>query len=147
MNQPSTGRVFRFGRRIYHIMKENKRKGGIFLHVSILFFISILTTGLFTFITEKQLSDRSVKRGMERHAKQISEEVRRSVTEYPAYDWFLSYWYDHAGELEIEYDAEFSRDSITAEKSRLFSARHPVESAPLPPGRFPVRSPPRAMHS
>ena len=106
-------------------MKENKRKGGIFLHVSILFFISILTTGLFTFITEKQLSDRSVKRGMERHAKQISEEVRRSVTEYPAYDWFLSYWYDHAGELEIEYDAEFSRDSITAEKSRLFSARHP----------------------
>ena len=50
-------------------MRERKRRGGIFLHVSILFFVSILTTGLFTFITEKQLSDRSVKRGIERLAK------------------------------------------------------------------------------
>ena len=106
-------------------MKERKRRGGIFLHVSILFFVSILTTGLFTFITEKQLSDRSVKRGIERLAKQIAEEVRRSVTEYPAYEWFLCYWYEHPDSLDIEYDAEFSADSITAEKSALFSSRHP----------------------
>ena len=106
-------------------MRERKRRGGIFLHVSILFFVSILTTGLFTFITEKQLSDRSVKRGIERLAKQIAEEVRRSVTEYPAYEWFLCYWYEHPDSLDIEYDAEFSADSITAEKSALFSSRHP----------------------
>ena len=87
-------------------MRERKRRGGIFLHVSILFFVSILTTGLFTFITEKQLSDRSVKRGIERYAKQIAEEVRRSVTEYPAYEWFLCYWYEHPDSLDIEYDAE-----------------------------------------
>ena len=83
-------------------MRERKRRGGIFLHVSILFFVSILTTGLFTFITEKQLSDRSVKRGIERLAKQIAEEVRRSVTEYPAYEWFLCYWYEHPDSLDIE---------------------------------------------
>lgn len=106
-------------------MNEGKRKGGIILHVAILFFVGIVTTGLLTYFSEQKLSDQSVTKQTEVHAEEIAEEVRRAVTEYPAYEWFLRYWYSHADALDIEYDAVFSAESLTAEKNRRLSALHP----------------------
>ena len=47
------------------------------------------------------------------------------MTEFPAYRWLIRYWYTHPGEMEIEYDAPLDGETMTAEKSRLFSQKHP----------------------
>lgn len=59
------------------------------------------------------------------YAEEIADEVKRSVMEYPAYQWLLQYWCENAGEMDIEYDAVFSAESKTAEKCRLLAERHP----------------------
>ena len=48
-----------------------------------------------------------------------------SIKEYPAYRWLLSYWAEHADELEVEYDADFTKESVTEEKVWLLQERNP----------------------
>ncbi|MBO4418852.1 MAG: SpoIIE family protein phosphatase [Oscillospiraceae bacterium] len=104
-------------------MKQKRRR--IIIQVAILFLIGALSTGLMAFFSETRLSDESVKRQMELHAAMIADESKRAVTEFPAYEWLLRYWYTHPETMEIEYDADYTADSRTAEKCRLFSGRHP----------------------
>ena len=108
-----------------HQMNKQKRKGGIILQVAILFALGVLTTGLLTYFSEQKLSGNSVKKQTELYAEKVADEVKRSVMEYPAHQWLLQYWYANASEMDIEYDASFSAESETAEKCRVFAARHP----------------------
>ena len=105
-----------------------KQKGSIILQVAILFVLSVLATGLLTYFSEQAMSERSVRKQTERYASQISDEVKRSVEEYPAYDWLIRYWYQNADTLEIDYDEEYSGRSATLEKCRLLSAHQPALS-------------------
>ncbi len=106
-------------------MKKEKLRGSIILQVAILFALGVLVTGLLTYFTQQELSGQSVKRQTELYASQISDEVERSVTEYPAWEWLFHYWYTHADAMDIDYDEEFTADSMTAGKCRLLSQRHP----------------------
>ena len=109
-------------------MKSQKKRGGVIVQVAVLFILGVLVTGLLTWFTEQSLSGESVKRQTELRTSQIADEVTRSIQEYPAYTWLLQYWYDHAGELDILYDEDFTADSMTAEKSRLLAERQPALS-------------------
>ena len=98
---------------------HKKRRFSIILEVAVLFLISVLTIGFLTQASERRRSDSNVVKQTEQRASQIGEEVRMAVEEYPAYKWLLRYWYTHADELEIEYDAGFERGTETEQKCRL----------------------------
>ncbi|MBR5738670.1 MAG: hypothetical protein IKY02_01630, partial [Lachnospiraceae bacterium] len=93
--------------------------------VFFLFALSVLVTGIVTFITQSSLSDSAIRQQTETLASEISEEVTSAVREYPASDWLLSYWYSHAEEMEIEYDVEYVPGTKTEEKCRVLSSRYP----------------------
>ena len=106
-------------------MEKKRLRISIILEVAILFLIGVLTTGVITNISERNLSNTSVTEQVEQRASELSEEVKQAVYEYPAHDWLIKYWHDHAAELDIEYDADYSKDNETEKKCREFSARYP----------------------
>ena len=107
------------------MVKQEKKRISIIFQVAALFLIGIVTTGILTYFSEKALYDNNVRRQTELHAAQIVEETQQAVREYPAYRWLIQYWYSHADTMDIEYDAQFSTLTETAEKCRLLTERHP----------------------
>ncbi|MBQ1343344.1 MAG: hypothetical protein IIY40_04205 [Firmicutes bacterium] len=77
---------------------------GIIPQVAILFIISVLATGVITYLSQHILADASVDRYMERVAEEIATDVKQAVTEYHAHDWLMRYWYEHDDELGIIYN-------------------------------------------
>ena len=106
-------------------MINKKKKIGILTQVAILFVISILASGFFTLYSQHVVSDVFVKGRTESLADQVAEEVRLAVKEYPAHDWLLRYWYEHCDELEIEYDTDYEKSTVTREKSELLNRHCP----------------------
>ena len=105
--------------------RKSRRKGSIIVEVAILFLIGILVTGILTNYAETRRSNSNVTAQTEFYAEQISAEVRRVVEEFPAHPWLIRYWYEHADQLDIEYDADFSPGSRTAAKCRTLLSQHP----------------------
>ena len=106
-------------------MSRKKFKNSIILQVAILFAIGVILTGVLTYGSQHGLSENSVKRQTEALAAEIAEEAILSVREYPAYEWLISYWYEHADELDMEYDVDFGEGTRTEEKCRLLRERYP----------------------
>lgn len=106
------------------IMK--KQKVGIITQIAILFVISILASGFFTFYTQHVISDAFVKGQTESLADRVVGEVRLSVMEFPAHNWLLKYWHEHYDELEIEYDTDFEESTLTREKCELLNRHCPT---------------------
>ena len=106
-------------------MNKKKKKTSIILQVAVLFIIGIAAIGILTYVSQFLMAENNVREQSEGFAASVSEEVRASVKEYPAYEWLLSYWYRHADDLEIEYDVDYKQDTETAEKCRVFNERHP----------------------
>ncbi len=108
-------------------IKETKKTPnvGIIVQIAIFFLIGILTTGTITFIVERRLSNESVTAQAEQLAAAMADEVKQSVTEYPAYEWLLEYWYDNSDKLDIEYDATYVNGTKTEEKCRELSKKYP----------------------
>ena len=104
---------------------SQKKTISLIPQVGILFAISVLVIGLITFFTQYAHSDANVKQQTETLAAEVAEEVRLAVTEYPAHEWLLRYWYEHADELDIEYDADYGAGTVTEEKCRLLSEHYP----------------------
>ena len=106
--------------------KKEKKKIGLILQVAIMFAAGILLTGLITFYSQAEWAYDSVRSQMASFSRDLAKEVDLCVREYPASDWLLSYWYEHAGELDIEYDAEYEdEDTETEAKCRYFSEKYP----------------------
>ena len=106
------------------IINRLKEKG-IIHQVAIIFLIGIIVTGVLTYLTQYGISSADVRRQVERVARGASHEVMDSVREYPAHEWLLKYWYENYEDLDIEYDADYSKGTETEEKYRLFQERHP----------------------
>ena len=107
------------------INKYKKKDVGIILQVATLFAVGVLTTGLFAFMTQHARSDVNVKLQAEVRSAEIASEVSTAVCEYPAYHWLLNYWYEHSGELEIEYDVDYRAGTQTEKKYQSFIQRNP----------------------
>ena len=86
------------------------------MQVAVLFLAGVLAVGTITFLASRFLSERNVREQTEKNASYIAQEVYAAITEYPSYEWLASYWYSHADELDIEYDAGFGPDTQTAGK-------------------------------
>ena len=106
-------------------MKHGRLKTSIIVEVAILFVIGILLTGLFTYFSESKMSDLDVKKQTEEKSERIVNETKAAITEFPAYNWLIRYWYDHPLLLDIEYDALFEDNTRTLEKCNQFTLHHP----------------------
>lgn len=102
-----------------------KRSISIIWQISLLFIIGILTSGILTFVSQHASSEAGIKREKERLAAEIADEVKTAVTEYPAYEWLLKYWYNHYEEMDIEYDADYGPGTRTEEKCHQWNRNHP----------------------
>ena len=107
------------------MVKKKRVKGSILRQVSLLFALGVLATGLITYFSQYRLSDAGVKRQTENLAEIIAGEVDQSLREYPACNWLIQYWYEHAGELDIEYDVDYGPGTETERKCRTLSERYP----------------------
>ena len=104
---------------------REKASTSMLIQVAALFFLGVLLTGVFTYLSQRAFSDVSVRKQTESLAAEIADEVDQSVREYPAYQWLIRYWYEHPDTLDIEYDAEYGPGTRTEEKSRILLDRHP----------------------
>ena len=106
-------------------MKKDKIKIGIIPLVAVLFAISILVTGVSVYFSQRFSTDDSVRKQMEKLAAEVADETEMAIKEYPAYEWLIKYWYEHSGELDIEYDMYFGERNITKRKLTEFTERNP----------------------
>ena len=104
---------------------NGKKKFKLIPQVLLLFALSVLVTGIVTFLTQRSLSDSAIRQQTEALASQVAEEVNAAIREYPASDWLLSYWYAHADTMEIEYDVEYGSGTETEAKCRILEDHCP----------------------
>ena len=106
-------------------MKENRRRGSLIRQVAIFFAAGIAVTGLLAFFSQNFSSNSGVIKQNEVISSEIAKEVSSAVKEYSAYEWLLDYWYDHADELDIEYDVDYITGTKTYKKCLDFEEKNP----------------------
>ena len=106
-------------------MDKRQIKGSILRQVALLFALGVLATGLITYVSQHSVSDAGVKTQTESLASEIADEVEKSVREYPAWEWLIEYWYNHAETLDIEYDADYAAGTETERKCRQLGEHYP----------------------
>lgn len=101
------------------------KRHSIIQQMAAIFLIGILIVGLLTFLLVQYRTSRSIEAQVESIANNITEEAIQAITDYPGYEFLLEYWYKHAGELEIEYDATYEDAPKTELQSQIWNKRHP----------------------
>ena len=101
------------------------RKTSIIRQVAIIFVLGIFLIGILTFLSVQYISARSVDEQTTAVADSVTNEVKQAVTEYPAHPFLLRYWYEHAREMELEYDATYEDGVKTELQCRIWYKNHP----------------------
>ena len=104
---------------------SEKKKGSIITQVMLMFLMIVVVTGMLTYVSQRKRADTVVREQIEYGAGKLTTEVNDSIHDYPAYAWLLEYWCKHADELDIEYDADFYKNTETAAKSLDLQKRYP----------------------
>ncbi len=100
---------------------KGERNRGLISQTYMLITAAVIVIGIFTYFTQSQIARRTVQSQIRTRAADATGELMSAIREYPAYSWLLSYWAEHADELEIEYDADFAGNRVTKEKCELFN--------------------------
>ena len=66
-----------------------------------MFFVCILLTGVITFVSQVARSSEDVEEQLQTLSESITNEVKLAVKEYPAYEWLLTYWFEHSATLYV----------------------------------------------
>ena len=90
-----------------------------------MFVVCILLTGGIIFASQLYRSSKDITEQMYTLSESLSNEVKHAIREYPAHEWLLNYWLDHAYELDVEYDAGFKSGTETEKKCRLLESHRP----------------------
>ena len=121
---------------------EQKQKTGLSKQIYTLVVISIAIMGIVTAVSQYLISGERIRVQTDIVADAAAGEIISSIKEYPAYRWLLSYWAEHADEMEVEYDVDPAKESVAEEKIQVLQERHPEfdlrfssdeEAAALPP--------------
>jgi hypothetical protein len=81
---------------------KNKRKISIITQISILAIAGLILVGAATFFSQLNVSKKATTDNIKSRAAYIAAETAATVMEYPAHDWLIRYWYEHADELDME---------------------------------------------
>ena len=100
---------------------EERGRVSLMAQLAVFFLIGVAVTGALAYFTLRYISDLSVREQKADQAAGIAEYVISSVREYPAYQWLVRYWYDHAQTLDVEYDT----GEATSRKAVEFLLRNP----------------------
>ena len=106
-------------------LKRPRKKTGISSQLIYLIVIGVLAAGVLTYLVQYTVTRHSIRITTGERASEAAMEVISSLREYQAYEWLLSYWHEHADQLDVEYDADYGSGTATEEKERLFAARNP----------------------
>ena len=121
---------------------EQKHKTGLSKQIYTLVMISIAIMGIITAVSQYLISGERIRTQTDMVAEAAAGEIISSIKEYSAYRWLLSFWAEHADQMEVEYDADPAKGSVTEEKIQVLQERHPEfelrscsdgEAAALPP--------------
>jgi len=104
---------------------KSKRRISIITQISVLAIAGLILVGAATFFSQLSVSKKATTDNIKSRAANIAAETAATVMEYPAHDWLIRYWYDHADELDIEYDAGYNAGTATEGKVALLQSRHP----------------------
>lgn len=104
---------------------KSERKISIITQISILAIAGLILVGIATFISQYSVSRKATTESIKTRAADIAAETAATVMDYPAHDWLIRYWYEHADELDIEYDADYHAGTETEGKVVLFQSKHP----------------------
>ena len=104
---------------------KKEGKISIITQISILAIAGLVLVGVATFVSQYTVAKRATTESIKDSAAKISAEAAATVMDYPAHDWLIRYWYEHADELSIEYDADYHAGTSTEGKIVLFQSRHP----------------------
>ena len=107
---------------------SRKKKKGISRQLFFLILIGIVIAGVLTYLVQYTISTRRIELSTGDRAADTAKEMISALKEYPAYEWLLSYWYENAEQLDVEYDIDFAGTTATEEKERIFTERHPDHS-------------------
>ena len=106
-------------------MNKEQQPNRLFLQVVLFFTLAVIVIGLMTYVSQRASSNSTVQAQTESLASDIADETILAIREYPAYPWLIDYWYAHADELDIEYDAEYGPGTKTEEKYAELTGRCP----------------------
>ena len=104
---------------------KKSRRNSLIVQVALLFLVGIIVCGLISYYLQRHISDADVREETIALAEDAAEEVRMAVKEFPAYQFLLQFWYDHAHELDLEYDVLFTGVSKTKDKCIQWNVIHP----------------------
>lgn len=102
-----------------------KRRYSIIAEVAVLFLLGILLSGILTLVAIRYFTDRSVEEQVVTIADNIANESLQALTEYPGSEFLFQYWYEHAGELELDYDATYNDGHKTQLQCQIWNKRNP----------------------
>ena len=105
-------------------LKERTRISLIW-EVAALFVLSAVVIGIIAFVSLRIISSTAVREQTRTQAAAVAAETESAIHDYPAYEWLLEYWHEHADEMDIEYDVTYQKGTRTAEKAALLTQRHP----------------------
>jgi len=105
-------------------MKKQKRTG-IILQICLTALLGMLFISVFTYASQRKIVDSSIKEGSENIARQTADQALSSIRQFPTFHWLLKYWYEHADEMEIEYDTDYSSSIQAKQQLNTLTAHQP----------------------
>ena len=106
--------------------KTKKRKRiGIIAQLYILVVFGMIIIALITYSSQYRIAEESVMKQMEQFAFETSSQVSSTIMDFPSHDWLFRYWYEHADEMDIEYDIEYFPGTRTELKYDQLTSRNP----------------------
>ena len=106
------------------LIKKSLKKG-LIPQVAMVFLFALIMVGGATYLYQSRQSERTIRKQTETLSQEIVSEVIAGLQEFPAYDWLVSFWYENADVLDIEYDTTYVKGTRTEAKVRDFLSRHP----------------------
>lgn len=102
-----------------------KKKISMLLQIAILFVIGVILVETLLSREMEAFAYADVMSDQRARAETAAEELSGYIDRFPAHDWLLQYWYDHYDTLDVEYDAAYSAETVTAQQYRLLMERNP----------------------
>ena len=104
---------------------KKKIRVSLLFQIAMLFIVGVILIGAISTIALYEFSTRYVMERLETSGGNTAEDLKGFIYDYPAHDWLLRYWYEHAEDMDIEYDAVYNDGTGTEEKYVLLAKSHP----------------------
>lgn len=104
---------------------SQKKHRSMLTQIAILFVIGVILIAALSSLALFRVATRQSIEHLATRADITARDLKSYIEDFPAYQWLLSYWYEHCDEMDIEYESYTVRDAETAEKCRMITERHP----------------------